>query len=266
MRQKVLYGLVFMLLSLLCLPVVLFSQNVKQAEKLFNLAVESHKKMEYSKADSLYTESMKYVTFINTFRNRGLCRVAMGRGSEACEDFISGNVAGDTMCKALYVENCQTRDTFYVTQNYKQATPADYYYKIVFWKYKYESRQRYFRYLKSGKADLSYENDGKDTAYYSFPGATYDTALYFSTMLACFKNIKYPQSAKEAGIQGKVILKVFVNEDGTIYNREVIRTPLKEFADIVIKLTEIITLPPLKTSDGKSKKSIFYMPVNFTLR
>ena len=64
------------------------------------------------------------------------------------------------------------------------------------------------------------------------------------------KNVVYPVSAKEAGIQGKVLVKTIIDEKGNVVETEVI----KELMQIAIKpqwmqLRKLNSLPALKTTN-----------------
>jgi len=78
-------------------------------------------------------------------------------------------------------------------------------------------------------------------------------------------NVVYPPEVRKAGIQGKVVLKVYVNEEGSVYKAEVEKgvTPLldKAATDAVMqaKFTPGVV-------DGKQVKTIVTFPIQFKLQ
>jgi TonB family protein len=76
--------------------------------------------------------------------------------------------------------------------------------------------------------------------------------------------VYYPDSAKQAGVQGKVILRVLVNEHGSYVRHLVARTPhpwLTEPAELCVP---ILQFEPA-TFRGKPVPMWVNVPLNFTL-
>lgn len=81
---------------------------------------------------------------------------------------------------------------------------------------------------------------------------------------AIMKNVVYPESAKEEGIQGKVIVKLIVDEKGNVSSTEVVQSVNKELdkaAVTAIKKTKFN--PAMK--DKKPVKCEIAIPVQFKL-
>ena len=80
-----------------------------------------------------------------------------------------------------------------------------------------------------------------------------------------YKNVVYPQSAKDANIQGKVVVKAIIDEKGNVVNTEVI-TSVNEDCDKAaveaIKKTKFT--PGMK--DDKSTKTEVTIPIIFKLQ
>ena len=83
-------------------------------------------------------------------------------------------------------------------------------------------------------------------------------------MSAIAKNVKYPVSAKEAGIEGKVLVSATINETGEVVKTEVIQSVNdacdKSAVDAIIKTK---WLPAQK--DGKSVSTEVTIPIQFKL-
>jgi TonB family protein len=79
------------------------------------------------------------------------------------------------------------------------------------------------------------------------------------------ENIKYPQEAKEKGIQGTVYVNFVVEKDGSISNAKIARGLGGGCDDVCIR---VVNLMP-KWTPGKQKGKVvrvsFNMPIKFTL-
>jgi len=89
---------------------------------------------------------------------------------------------------------------------------------------------------------------------------TFDYQIYVA------KNIQYPVTAREKGIQGRVIVKFVVNEDGTISNAEVIRGIGGGCDEECIRL--VLAMPKWTPAIeyGKVVKSTVTEPFSFNLQ
>ena len=93
-----------------------------------------------------------------------------------------------------------------------------------------------------------------------FPGGTAKLAEYLQ------KNIKYPQMARESGIQGRVFVNFVVEPDGSVSNVKVLRSlggGCDEEAMRVVK-----SMPKWKPGKqrGKPVRVSYILPVNFKLQ
>jgi len=78
------------------------------------------------------------------------------------------------------------------------------------------------------------------------------------------KNVVYPASAKESKLQGEVLIKTTINENGDVSSTEVVKSLEKECdnaAADAIKKTKFT--PGIK--DGKAVESKITIPVRFKL-
>lgn len=78
-------------------------------------------------------------------------------------------------------------------------------------------------------------------------------------------NLKYPEAAKEQGIQGKVIVNFIVHEDGNITSVNVLKSLSKECDAEAIRV--ISNMPKWKPGmqNGKAVKTRFNLPLSFKL-
>ena len=93
-----------------------------------------------------------------------------------------------------------------------------------------------------------------------FPGG--DKAL----LAFMARNVEYPEMEKETGIQGKVLTQFTVNEDGSISDIQILRSPSNGFNKEVSRVLK--KMPAFKPGmqGGRAVKVRFTLPVAFTLR
>ena len=100
-----------------------------------------------------------------------------------------------------------------------------------------------------------------DTDYYypQMPVAGYDLSIYLS------EHLHYPDSAMAHNLEGRVIVKFMVNEDGTISDCQIARGLSKECDSEALRVLRI--MPPWKPGKQKGKpyKVPFYLPIQFIL-
>lgn len=81
---------------------------------------------------------------------------------------------------------------------------------------------------------------------------------------AIMKNVVYPESAKEEGIQGKVIVKLIVDEKGNVSSTEVVQRVNKELDKAAITAIKKTKFNPAM-KDNKPVKCEIAIPVQFKL-
>ena len=91
------------------------------------------------------------------------------------------------------------------------------------------------------------------------PAAGYDMAKYLQD------NLRYPDAARESNIDGRVIVKFVVNEDGSVSDVQIVRgigAGCDEEAKRVVS-----KMPPWKPGkqNGKPVKVYFTLPIVFKL-
>lgn len=92
-----------------------------------------------------------------------------------------------------------------------------------------------------------------------YPGGTEALMKFMMT------NLKYPETCRKEGIQGRVVIKFVVNTDGSIVDMEEVRSP---HADLTAEAMRIIKMMPKwtpATVGGKTIRSRFNLPVMFRL-
>ena len=79
------------------------------------------------------------------------------------------------------------------------------------------------------------------------------------------QNVKYPESAKENNLQGRVIVKFVIEKDGTVSNVEVGRGWGNELDDEAVRVVKAMPKWKPGKQDGKPVRVSFMLPINFKL-
>ncbi|MFA6234731.1 MAG: energy transducer TonB [Bacteroidota bacterium] len=83
-------------------------------------------------------------------------------------------------------------------------------------------------------------------------------------MKSLYKEIEYPEAAKEAGIQGMVILRVLIGESGSIDDVAVEKSDSDLLSDSAMKAVREIRFKP-GLIGGKAVKTKVMIPVKYKL-
>jgi protein TonB len=79
-------------------------------------------------------------------------------------------------------------------------------------------------------------------------------------------NISYPQAARDAGMEGRVVLQFVVNEDGSISDAMVLRGIGGGCDDEALRVVQQMPKWKAGRQNGKTVKVLFRIPVVFTLQ
>ena len=115
---------------------------------------------------------------------------------------------------------------------------------------------------------IEFRLDGKNTSEVydmvaeapQFPGGSKAMREYLKT------NMRYPQIAKENGIQGRVILQFVVDETGKVRDPKILRSVDPALDAEAIRLVEAMPLWTPGKQDGKAVAVRFTVPVVFSLQ
>lgn len=79
-------------------------------------------------------------------------------------------------------------------------------------------------------------------------------------------NIRYPENAAKANIQGRVVVKFIVGEDGKVLNPEIVKGVSEDIDAEALRVVN--TLPSFipGKSDGKPVAVSYHLPINFKLQ
>lgn len=117
--------------------------------------------------------------------------------------------------------------------------------------------------FKSGK---TFAVDGTISTYEilerksTYPGGSKAMGTFIA------KNLRYPPAARENKIQGKVVVRLKINEDGSLSDFSIIQSLSSELDQEAIRVLKLIPgfLPGIKR--GKAYSELMTFPFNFNLR
>lgn len=92
-----------------------------------------------------------------------------------------------------------------------------------------------------------------------FPGGTDSMMKYI------FRNLEYPPEAKEAGIQGRVVIRFVVNKDGTLSDIYVVKSPHKSLETAAINVVKGMPKWKPGKQNGKTVRVQYMLPITFRL-
>ena len=80
------------------------------------------------------------------------------------------------------------------------------------------------------------------------------------------KNINYPETAKEKGIQGQVVIKFFISSKGDVSGHEIVKNVSPDLDAEALRVVKTLTKFEPARKDGKPVPSWYYLPITFTLK
>ena len=92
-----------------------------------------------------------------------------------------------------------------------------------------------------------------------FPGGTQAMVQFIKD------NLRYPQEAKEKGIEGAVILQFVITEEGKVYQPKVLRSVDPQLDAEAIRIVEAMPAWTPAQQDGKAVAVKFTLPIRFSL-
>jgi len=94
----------------------------------------------------------------------------------------------------------------------------------------------------------------------TYPGGPVEMMKFLS------KNIKYPSLARENNLEGKVIVKFYVDTDGTVKSPEILKDGVGGgCADEAVRVVKTMPKWSPGTQRGKNVKVYYVLPVTFKL-
>ena len=92
-----------------------------------------------------------------------------------------------------------------------------------------------------------------------FPGGMDEMMKYLSM------NVRYPEAAKKAGLQGRVVVQFVVEADGSVSNAEVVRSVNEELDAEAVRVIEKMPKWKPGMQDGKAVRVRYNIPIAFRL-
>ena len=79
------------------------------------------------------------------------------------------------------------------------------------------------------------------------------------------QNIRYPETAQQNEVQGRVVVKLVIEKDGSISNAEIARGVDKDLDQEAIRVVMYMPKWTSAQNNGMSVRSYFNLPVTFKL-
>ena len=118
------------------------------------------------------------------------------------------------------------------------------------------------------KMDIELQKDGSDKS------ATYDVVEQMpqfpggmgAMMRYLAQNVRYPQEAQKAGVQGRVVVTFIVEKDGTISNAKVVRKISEELDAEALRVVNTMPKWQPGMQNGKAVAVKYTIPITFSLQ
>jgi TonB family protein len=258
-----------------------FSQN-EEAIKLYDKGVKAFNKNDYKVADSLFTLSVKIEPHKDTYYNLAIAKEKLNDSCGFCDCLYKASIYGDTESGKLYNSKCLKTDTIFY-KNIKEKN-VNYFYTTTIKKCSKEKTHLiYKKYIDKGKIDsICFDNDSlkfKEDEIYS-PNFEIEKVPYLklyeempsfiggdeARMRFLWNNIKYPSTAKENGIQGKVFITFIIDEQGQVTNVQILKGIGRVCDEEALRVVKMMPKWNPGKSCGKPVKVQYNMPIVFTLQ
>ncbi|MCF8451436.1 MAG: energy transducer TonB [Taibaiella sp.] len=91
------------------------------------------------------------------------------------------------------------------------------------------------------------------------PKAEYDMNRFLAEV------IRYPDEAREDNIEGRVMVKIVINEDGSVSHPVILKSPHESLSEEVLRVIALMPAWTPGVKDGKPVKVYFTLPITFKL-
>lgn len=115
-----------------------------------------------------------------------------------------------------------------------------------------------------GSVPIQASNTSQDTTICEYPE---QLAVFPGDLHAYLaQRIRYPALCKAAGIQGRVTVAFIVNQDGSISNKEIKRSPCNDLSQETLRILENMPLWKPAMYKGQAVRMRYVIPVMFRLK
>lgn len=257
-------------------PLFFFAQD-QIADKLYDQGVAAFNLGDYKSADSLFSLSAEMQPNMDVYYNLAIVKNRLGDQCESCKYMDLAGANGDTNARKKYNKNCLKKDSV-VYSNTK-------FYCLT--EQKFCDEKISFRFYKKAAS-------GSDSAVLLVKDSLLSNEILLSTSFEIEKfvdtivlnyeeqpgypggeyalmdflrnNIKYPQAARENGIQGTVFLIFVVEPDGKLSNISVLRGIGGGCDEEAIRVISIMPAWKPGKQFGKPVRVQFNLPLRFILQ
>lgn len=270
--MKAIFAISLAILSLFCK-----AQN-PIADKLYDQGVVAYTNMDFVLADSLFTLSAEMQPNMDIYYNLALVKLKLGNQCESCKYLDLAGEYGDTKAGEMFEKHCFKKDSVeYDNHSYyclyrRHVCDETILFSFFFKRASIGSDSVVILNMDSALTNEDYLSKSFEIEKYidtvvltaetqpEFPGGEYALMEFLG------RNIKYPQYARENGIQGTVVIQYIVQPDGKITNVEVLRGIGGGCDEEAIRVVSIMPNWAPGKQYGKPVRVEFTLPIRFILQ
>ena len=273
---------------LLTINLFAFGQKRTYLE-FYNDGIKMFHKEKYKLADSLFNLSLQLAPLPETYYNIGLTKFKLKDTCSFCKNMKYAADDGDTGAVRLYNKLCVLKAVKY----FDNSKHPDSLFYVEVTKYFCDLAQfpieRVYFIKNKITADISqYDepflemtNKNDNEAPYAFIDLSkFETEIPIFTLVEdmpqypggdearikfLIDNMRYPQTAKDNGIQGTVYITFIVETDGSVSNVKVLRGMGSGLEEEAMRVVNLMPKWTPGTQSGKAVRVQYNMPIRFTL-
>lgn len=236
----------------------------------YNRGVVAFQTLQFAKADSLYTLSLRISPSTDGYFNRAMARLKLDNKKGYFEDLLAASILGDKESTDMFKMQTVTIDTLRVATSIVSgkldSTVVHSHYVIYRFlnmeeelELKYNSRNGLINVSWSQKQIIPDSSISEQAEYRGGLKAM----TYFIN-----KNMIYPDDAKKNAVSGKAFLKFVINSKGCV-ERILVLKGVENFQSLDNEAVRLLTLMPRwkpASVKGKPVKTFYTLPFTFKIQ
>jgi len=258
---------IFIILISFLFSTAAFCQKKSKKEDYYNKGVELFGNEDYKNADSLFTLAITLnKRDKDAYYNRGIVRKKMGDESGFIYDMLHAIELHDSVANITFWKHKRMPDTLLSYSNKTTIQLANNSATMKFLSSQLDTCWTSY-FVKEKGLQLLYWITKNDTIY-TYSAEMPTDSITGDVYKVVRKTIRYPQNAKENGIQGTVYIAMFIDKDGKASKTQIYKG-VKGGEDLEAEALRIVMSfdkwSPLKVN-GKPVKSLVILPIRFKLQ
>lgn len=190
---------------------------------------------------------------INTYYHRALTNLNTGDTCKSCADLFEAQKYGNSRLTDLYELTCFRYDTIReIPDSVLTEIPELSYTLVLYSKCKPDTSYSYFN--ANNERILNIVETPPE-----FPGGDKGRMIFLQN------TVRYPQEAREGGVQGVVYVTFLIQPDGSVTEATVLTSPSSILSKEAIRVVKLMPKWKPGTQNGKPVRVQFNMSIKFTL-